>query len=104
MRLFEVCRSDQHIEMEESLSQSTPLSAFIDRIEGELAVIVLSDGSGVQFELPRKYLPPEARGGDHLLINLEPHPTGRQAALQTVTELQRELTAGNDAEQINFKL
>lgn len=90
--------------MQEFSSQSEPLHAFIDRIEGELAVIVLSDGSGLQFDLPRKYLPPAARGGDHLLINLHLHRAGRQDALQTVTELQRELTANNDAEQMNFQL
>lgn len=90
--------------MEAAPPQSEPLRAFVDRIEGDLAVIVLSDGSGVQFELPLKYLPPNVSGGDHLLINLQLHPARRQDTLQIVTELQRELTANDDAQQMNFKL
>jgi len=90
--------------MEETSPQSTSLPAFIDRIEGDLAVIVLSDDSGVQFELPQKYLPPNVSGGDHLLINLQLDRMSQQDALQIVTELQNELTANNDAQQMNFKL
>lgn len=90
--------------MEQTPPQATLLPAFIDRIEGELAVIVLSDGSGVQFELPRKYLPPNVSGGDHLLINLQLDRMSQQEALQTVTDLQRELRADNDAQQTNFQL
>lgn len=90
--------------MEEAQSQSVPLRAFVDRIEGDLAVIVLSDGSGLTFDLPLKVLPPGVGGGDHLLINIQRDQMSRQKARQTIAELQRELTTDNDAQQRDFKL
>jgi len=39
-------------------SSNKPIKAFIDRIESGLAVILLSDGSSAQFDLPLEYLPP----------------------------------------------
>lgn len=90
--------------MKPTASQSEPVRAFVDRIEGGVAVIVLSDGSGLHLDLPLKYLPPETSSGAHLLINIQTDPAGQQATKQSVAELQRELTANNDAQQKNFKL
>lgn len=95
---------NQLMAMAKPQPQSASLQAFVDRIEGETAVIVLSDGNGVQFELPLKYLPPNVRGGDHLIIDLQIDRLSQQETLQTVAELQRELTAANDAEQTNFQI
>ena len=79
------------------------IKAFVDRIESGLAVILLSDGSGVQFDLPLKYLPPGIEAGDHLVISFQLDPESREATLRSIEELKRQLTEGND-QQTEFKL
>ncbi|MCG3162945.1 MAG: hypothetical protein JMDDDDMK_04314 [Acidobacteria bacterium] len=81
-----------------------PIRAFVDRIEAGLAVIVFSDGSGVQFDLPLQYLPPGIEAGDHLAIVFQLDPESRAATLQNISELKRQLTEGGDPQQTEFKL
>jgi hypothetical protein len=80
------------------------IRAFVDRIESNLAVILLSDDAGVQFDLPVQYLPPGIRAGDHLVINFRLDPAGAAATLQNVSELKRQLTEDSDPRQTEFKL
>ncbi|HEU0172766.1 MAG TPA: DUF3006 domain-containing protein [Blastocatellia bacterium] len=85
-------------------NSNEPIKAFIDRIESGLAVILLSDDSGVQFDLPLEYLPPGTEAGDHLVITFQLDPESREETLRSVTELKRRLTEGSDPQQTKFKL
>jgi hypothetical protein len=85
-------------------NSNEPIKAFVDRIESGLAVILLSDDSGVQFDLPLKYLPPGIEAGDHLLISFQLDPESREATLRSIAELKRQLTENNDPQQTEFKL
>ncbi len=78
--------------------------AYVDRIEEGLAVIVASDGSGVQFELPLGRLPQGAKAGDHLIIGIQLDQESTEAALQRVAKLQRELKRTSDSDTTQFKL
>jgi hypothetical protein len=81
-----------------------PIKAFIDRIESGLAVILLSDDSGVQFDLPLKYLPPGVQAGDHLTISFQLDPESREETLRSIAELKKQLTEDSDPQQTEFKL
>ena len=85
-------------------NSNEPIKAFIDRIESGLAVILLSDGSGVQFDLPLEYLPPGTEAGDHLVITFQLDPESREETLRRITELKRRLTEDSDPQQTKFKL
>ncbi|MGH9766663.1 MAG: DUF3006 domain-containing protein [Blastocatellia bacterium] len=80
------------------------IKAFVDRIESGLAVIALSDGSGVQFDLPLKYLPPGTKAGDHLVIIFQLDPESREATLKNIAELKQELIENSGSRQTEFKL
>ena len=81
-----------------------PIKVFIDRIESGLAVILLSDGSGVQFDLPLEYLPPGTEAGDHLVITFQLDPESREETLRSIAELKKQLTKDSDPQQTEFKL
>ncbi len=85
-------------------NSSEPIRAFIDRIESGLAVILLSDGSGVQFDLPLEYLPPGTEAGDHLVITFQLDPESREETLRSIAELKKQLTKDSDPKQTKFKL
>lgn len=85
-------------------SSNEPIKVFVDRIESGLAVILLSDGSGVQFDLPLEYLPPGTEAGDHLVITFRLDPESREETLRSIAELKRRLTEDNDPQQTEFKL
>ncbi|MBO0725095.1 MAG: DUF3006 domain-containing protein [Blastocatellia bacterium] len=81
-----------------------PIKAFIDRIESGMAVILLSDGSGVQFDLPLEYLPPGTEAGDHLVITFQLDPESREETLRNIAELKKRLAENSDPQQTEFKL
>lgn len=85
-------------------NSNDPIRAFVDRIESGLAVILLSDGSGVQFDLPLEYLPPGTEAGDHLVITFQLDPESREETLRNIAELKKRLTKDNDPQQTEFKL
>jgi len=85
-------------------NSNKPIKAFVDRIESGLAVILLSDGSGVQFDMPLEYLPPGTEAGDHLLITFQLDPESREETLRSIDELKRRLTKDSDPQQTEFKL
>jgi len=80
------------------------IKAYVDRIESGLAVILLSDGSGVQFDMPLEYLPPGTEAGDHLLITFQLDPESREETLRSIAELKKRLTKDSDPQQTEFKL
>jgi hypothetical protein len=85
-------------------NSNEPIKAFVDRIESGLAVILLSDGSGVQFDLPLEYLPPGTEAGDHLVITFQLDPESREETLRSIAELKKQLTKDSDPQQTEFKL
>jgi hypothetical protein len=85
-------------------NSSEPIRAFVDRVESGLAVIMLSDGSGVQFDLPLEYLPPGTEAGDHLVITFQLDPESREETLRNIADLKKRLTEDNDSQQTEFKL
>ena len=66
------------------------LKVFIDRIEGDLAVIVVYDDDQIKFNLPVKYLPEGARGGDHLLLSFAMDRKSRDEELALIKELLKD--------------
>ena len=80
------------------------IKAFVDRIESGLAVILFSDGSGVQFDMPLEYLPPGIEAGDHLTIAFQLDPESREETLRSVTDLKKRLAENSDPQQTEFKL
>jgi hypothetical protein len=85
-------------------NSNEPIKVFIDRIESGLAVILLSDGSGVQFDLPLEYLPPGTEAGDHLVITFQLDPESREETLRSIADLKKRLTEDGDPQQTEFKL
>jgi Protein of unknown function (DUF3006) len=71
------------------------LRVFIDRIEGELAVIVLSDDDSVKFNLPVKYLPEDATEGAHLRLSLTVDNESREYEKQKIDGLLKKLRSKN---------
>ncbi len=87
-------------------------TAFIDRIEDDLAVLIFSDETSLN--VPRKQLPAEVKEGDYLHVTFE-GKTGKAtafalvdeaplAAQARVAELQSEVSADDDAAPMNIKL
>jgi hypothetical protein len=63
----------------------------VDRIEGDLAVLVLYDDDGVKFDLPLRYLPEGVKEGDHLLMNFREDEASRASEQKRVDDLLKEL-------------
>jgi len=83
-------------------NNSSGFKAFIDRVENGLAVIVASDDSGLQFDVPLDRLPSTAKAGDHLTVSFQLDADSAEATLRRITELQRELAQTTQPD--NFKL
>ena len=63
----------------------------IDRVEGDLAVVVLYDDDRVKFNLPLRYLPEGVREGDHLQMNFVKDLSGRESEIMRIDELLKDL-------------
>ena len=74
------------------MSDKTSLKVVVDRLEEEIAVIVLFDDDSVKFNLPVKYLPDGTRDGDHLQITFAVDRQSRQAQKQKIDDLLKSLT------------
>ncbi|HEX4950837.1 MAG TPA: DUF3006 domain-containing protein [Blastocatellia bacterium] len=68
------------------------IQIFLDRIEDETAVIVLSDVPEIHFNLPLQFLPSNVEEGDHLKLTLKLDPESTEAARHRVAALQAELS------------
>jgi len=64
----------------------------IDRIEGDLAVVVLWDDDSVKFDLPVKYLPEGAREGEHYTMAFTVDEESRDAEKNKIDDLYARLT------------
>ena len=63
----------------------------IDRVEGDLAVVVLYDDDRVKFNLPLQYLPEGVREGDHLQMSFVKDLSGRESERMRIDELLKDL-------------
>ena len=77
---------------------ATKIKVVVDRVEGDLAVIVLYDDESVRFNLPVKYLPEGARGGDHFEASFRRDDAGRESERAKVDDLLKELTGKKKSE------
>jgi Protein of unknown function (DUF3006) len=64
---------------------------IIDRIEGDLAVLVLYDDERAKFNLPVRYLPEGARDGDHLQMSFVKDELSRETEKKRIDNLLEEL-------------
>jgi hypothetical protein len=102
-------QESQEAAMKEPRQQQT---AFIDRIEDDIAVLILSDETTLN--VPRQQLPVDAKEGDYLQVEFDTK-TGKAtnfmlddeattAAQTRVAEMQSVLSADDDAAPMNIKL
>lgn len=73
------------------MKSATSIRIVIDRIEGDLAVLVLYDDDRLKFNLPLRYLPEGAREGDHLQMSFTEDEAGRESERQRIGDLLSEL-------------
>jgi hypothetical protein len=66
---------------------------IIDRIEGDLAVLVLYDDDGVKFNVPVALLPDGAKDGDHLAMSFAKDDASRDSEKKRIENLLAELKA-----------
>lgn len=64
---------------------------IIDRVEGDLAVLVLYDDDGVKFNMPVRLLPDGAKDGDHLTMSFAKDEASRDSEKKRVDNLLAEL-------------
>jgi hypothetical protein len=68
------------------------MKVVIDRIEGDVAVLVIHEDDRIKFNLPIRYLPEGVRGGDHLHVTFTLDEQSRMAEKKRVEDLLSELT------------
>ncbi|MGE0882633.1 MAG: DUF3006 domain-containing protein [Blastocatellales bacterium] len=90
--------------MTDDRQNSIRLNAYIDRIENDLAVIVLDNEDSVQFDLPLDCLPPKAKAGEHLVIHIKLDLQGKEASQKRIAKLLDELRHGADSDATGFKI
>lgn len=64
---------------------------IIDRIEGDLAVLVLYDDDGVKFNMPIALLPDGAKDGDHLEMSFVADKASKENEKKRIDNLLAEL-------------
>lgn len=69
------------------------IKVIIDRIEGDLAVLVLYDDDRVKFNLPIEYLPEGSRGGDHFQMSFVKDELSQESEKKRIDNLLGELKA-----------
>lgn len=64
---------------------------IVDRIEGDLAVLVLYDDDRMRFNFPIDRLPDGVKDGDHLQLSFAKDEAGRESEKNRIDDLLREL-------------
>ena len=67
------------------------MKAVIDRVEGELAVLLLGDKGEFKLNLPLSQLPDGCKEGDILSISIERDPEATSQAKERVSGLMEKL-------------
>ena len=73
------------------MKPATSVRIVIDRIEEDLAVLVLYEDDSVKFNLPLRYLPEGVREGDHLQMSFTGDEASREAEKKRIGDLLSEL-------------
>jgi hypothetical protein len=67
------------------------MKAVIDRIEGDLAVVLLGQRGEFKFNIPLSFLPEGSKEGDALKISIERDLTATQETKQRVSGLMNKI-------------
>lgn len=73
------------------MKSASPARVIIDRIEGDLAVLVLYEDDKVRFNFPLRLLPEGAREGDHLVMTFVEDNASRASEKKRIGNLLDEL-------------
>jgi hypothetical protein len=65
------------------------ISAYLDRFEGNCAVLLLGD-TMEKVHFPRSFLPPDVSEGDYLAISMERDAAATEAAEDAALELLKD--------------
>jgi hypothetical protein len=76
-------------------SDSPKLKVVIDRIEDEIATIVLYDDDSVHFNLPAQFLPEGTKDGDHFQITFKKDKESRDVEKKKADDLLKDLLGQN---------
>jgi hypothetical protein len=83
-----------------SKTDSPKLKVFIDRIEDEIATLVLYDDDSVHFNLPVQFLPEGTKDGDHFQITFKKDKESKDAEKKKADDLLKDLLGqSTDTEQ-----
>ncbi len=72
------------------MANKTKCNVIIDRLEDDLAVIVMADDDSVKFNLPVTYLPAGTGGGDHLVLTFAPDKPSKDEMRKQIEELLKD--------------
>ena len=73
------------------MKSASSARVIIDRLEGDLAVLVLYEDDRVKFNFPLRLLPEGAREGDHLLMTFAEDNASRESEKKRIGDLLDEL-------------
>jgi hypothetical protein len=80
-------------------SENPKLKVFIDRVEDEIATLVLYDNDKVHFNLPAEYLPEGAKEGDHFQLTFKKDKESRYADKKKADDLLKELLGQDESKK-----
>lgn len=73
---------------------ATGLHCYLDRFEGDLAVLLVGDQEKV---ITSSLLPRDAREGDHILLSITLDHEARNNTAGEITDLQHDLDTGDSS-------
>ncbi len=76
------------------------MKAIIDRIEKDLAVVLVGKKSELKLDIPLSFLPPGCKEGDVLKISIEKDPVATRQAREQTSELMKKLKKKRQSEII----
>ncbi|GEM_PF-1208891 len=76
---------------DKNAGQEFSLKIVIDRVEDDIATLVLYEDDAVKFNLPANYLPEGAKDGDHFQLFFKKDEQSRAAMKQEVDDLLGDL-------------
>jgi hypothetical protein len=76
------------------MKTSPSTKVVVDRIEGDLAVLVLYEDDRVKFSFPIRCLPEGLREGDHLLMSFNEDEGSRRFEEGKIVDLLKQLKSG----------
>lgn len=72
------------------MSSKTQLKFAVDRIEGDLAVLIYDEDDSIKFNLPVSLLPEDTKEGDHLKISITKDELSREEMKRRIEELLKD--------------